>query len=201
LHDNRDEIPLLNGTAGTTGVVQAPFNGITNSFTFAVPAHTQATALYMLINTAYGEAGVNEGSVVVTGTAGETATLDLTEGDNIRDQNQDGYTNTLTDPTVVSTYFVDQTPNSTNGPVRLDRQVLELPTSFQGDTIASIEFNGVGDGDPDGSPFLAALTLANGTVTSTTVPLPPAAWSALAMLGGLAILQFIRARRRLALNA
>jgi hypothetical protein len=38
------------------------------------------------------------------------------------------------------------------------------------------------------------------SVTSV-VPLPPAAKSALAMLGGLAVLQFIRARRRLALNA
>jgi hypothetical protein len=34
----------------------------------------------------------------------------------------------------------------------------------------------------------------------STVPLPPAAWSVLAMLGGLAVLQAVRSRRRLGLN-
>jgi PEP-CTERM motif len=179
-------LALLDNTPGTTGVLQTPYNGgQVESYTFYVPSGTYATALYTLINTSWGDDGVNEGSVVVTGSGGETATLDLIEGFNIRDHYNGFYCNTYTDPTLVPTYFANQVPNSTDGPVRLDRQMLVLPSSFNGDTVASITFNGIGNGQPDGSPFLAGMTL-------QTVPEP----DSLIVLGlGTLILVVRRARQ------
>ncbi len=167
----------LNSTAGTTGVIQTPssaggFPPVSSSgpydYTFSVPGGTHANALYSLANTAFGSAGVVEGSLVVTGTGGETATLTLTEGGNIRDHNNDGFVNTLSDSTVVPTYFLSGAP-TTSGSIqtRLDRQELILPSTFNGDTIASIEFVGTANGG-DGEAFLAALTL--GDVSTSTVP-------------------------------
>src|SRR5581483_476245 len=70
----------LVGGPGQTDVVQT--GGASTSFTFSIPAGTYATTLYTLINTAWGQLGQDEGSVVVTGSLGETATLNLTEGVN-----------------------------------------------------------------------------------------------------------------------
>lgn len=149
-------LALLNNTPDTTGVVQTPNNGgQVESYTFSVQPGTYATALYTLINTSWGEAGVNEGSVVVAGSRGETATLNLLEGFNVRDHADAVNCNTYTDPTVVPANF----GMPATGLVRLDRQVLLLPSSFNGDTVASITFNGIGNGQPDGSPFLAGMTL------------------------------------------
>jgi len=159
------DLALFNNTAGTTGVVQSPDGNFNDSgpfsFTFAVPAGTHATALYSLMNSAFGESGVQEASLVVTGTGGESATLNLIEGNNIRDHNNDGFVNSLTDSTVVPTYFLNGAPTTPNISVqtRLDRQVLDLPASFSGDTIASVTFEGTAQGDPNGSAFLAGLTL------------------------------------------
>jgi uncharacterized repeat protein (TIGR01451 family) len=149
----------LNSIPGTTAVLQTPNNGQTNAYTFTLPPGIFATTLFTLINSAYGAASVNQGSVVVAGSRGETATLNLIEGSNIRDHNNGFYVNTFTDSTLVPTYFTNQVPNSIAGPVRLDRQELVLPSSFNGDAVTSITFNGVGNGDPNGSPFLAAMTL------------------------------------------
>jgi len=163
-------LALDGGAAGTTGVVQSPNgNGAASgpfSFTFSVPTGTQATALYSLANTAFGSAGFNEGELVVTGTGGETASLQLVEGDNIRDHNQDGFVNTLTDPTVVPTYFLSGAPtsNPTQIQTRLDMQEFLLPSSFNGDTIASITFDGTANAG-NGSAFLAGLTLVDAVST------------------------------------
>jgi hypothetical protein len=156
----------------STGIVQSPVtsfaSGTANGYatgafdyTFEVPAGTEATTLYSLANTAWGMAGDDEGSIVVTGTRGETVALDLVEGVNIRDHYNGSYVNTLSDSTVVSTYFTGGAPTE-SGDVRLDRQELVLPSSFDGDTIATIDFEGYANGSYDGgSAFLAALTLAD----------------------------------------
>ncbi len=169
-------LALDGGVAGTTGVVQSPDgNGADSgafSYNFTVPSGTKANALYSLANTAFGTAGFNEGELVVTGTGGEIASLQLVEGDNIRDHNQDGFVNTLTDPTVVSTYFSGGavTTDPSFNQTRLDMQELFLPASFDGDTIASITFDGTANGG-NGSAFIAGLTLVD-TATST-VPESP----------------------------
>jgi hypothetical protein len=195
-------LALLDGTPGTTGVVQSSAHGGpagSFDFTFSVPAGTQATALYSLANTAWGYYGVNEGSIVVTGTDGETATLTLTEGDNIRDHNNDGYVNTLSDPTVVPTYFQNGAP-TTDGyeQTRLDMQTLDLPSTFDGDTIASIQFEGYASGSyGGGSAFLAGLTLSDAaTAPDSPLSLPLTAGVFLAMLAAAGIRQN-QVRRRI----
>jgi hypothetical protein len=182
----------VDGTSGTTGVVQSSAHGGAPGpfdFTFSVPAGTQATALYSLANTAWGSAGYDVGSIVVTGTGGETATLTLTEGDNIRDHNNDGYVNTLTDPTVVPTYFQNGAP-TTDGYIqtRLDMQTLDLPSTFDGDTIATIDFEGYAQGG-NGSAFVAGLTLSDAAVPDSPLPLPLIAGMFLAMLATAGIRQ------------
>lgn len=159
----------LNGNPNTTGVVQGGGLSQTGQFNylFSMPTGTMATVVYTLLNTANGEPGVNEGSIVVTGTEGETATLNLTEGYNIRDHNNDGFVNTLTDPTVVPTYFLNGAPTTQSIQTRLDRQELVLPGTFAGDTIASITFEGNGQGSPNGAAFLAGMTLYNVPEPST----------------------------------
>jgi hypothetical protein len=147
---------LLNNIAGTTGAIQTPAGN--PSYTFTIPAGTYATDIYTLMNTSWGEYGENEGSITVTGSHGETATLNLTDGVNIRDHYHGFFQNTLTDSTVVETEFENGVANP-NGLDRLDRQELILPSSFNGDTIASITFSGIDNGEPDGDPFLAALTI------------------------------------------
>jgi len=156
----------LDNTPNTFGIVQAPAAGPPGSvlsgpfdFTFSVPTGTQAQALYCLMDSVWGSDGNNVGNIVVTGTDGETATLTLTEGVNIRDCHNDGFEDTISDPTVVSTYFANGvTTPSTDATMRLDRQELVLPSTFNGDTIASIAFEGTALGY-GGDPFLAGLTL------------------------------------------
>lgn len=65
------------------------------SHTFAVPPGTHATVLYALVNTAWGQVFQNQGRIIVTGTGGETATLFLTEGFNLRDHDNRNFVNTL----------------------------------------------------------------------------------------------------------
>jgi len=177
----------LGGNPTTTGVVQSTGFGqaVTNSsglpifdangpfeYTFSVPAGTHAEVLYCLMNLAYGTAGVIEGRVVVTGTRGETATLILSGGFNIRDHHYSPFVDTLSDPTVVSAYFSNGAP--TTPPVTtqiwLDRQKLVLPGTFSGDTIASITFQGNAQGNPNGSAFLVALTLSTTNFVVPNIP-------------------------------
>jgi hypothetical protein len=176
----------LNNNPNTTGIVQGGGASRLGSFnyTFLVPGGTKATVLYTLLNTTAGTSGSNVGSIVVTGTGGETATLSLIEGSNIRDHNNDGFANTLSDPTVLPTYFLNGAPTTQSIQTRLDRQQLVLPVTFAGDTIASITFEGVAD-PTTGAAFLTGLTLEN-------VPEP----SVIAMmaLGAVAMLR-VRSRK------
>lgn len=150
-------LSLLDNLPDTTGVVQTPADD--QSYTFTVPSGVYATAIFTLMNTAWGEPGVDEGSILVTGSHGETAMLDLTEGVNIRDHYNGYFVNSLSDSTVMSTGFKNHSINP-KGSVRLDRQELVLPSSFNGDTLSSITFDGVDHGEPNGDPFLAGMTLA-----------------------------------------
>jgi hypothetical protein len=156
------------GVAGSLGIVQSPNSGAvtltsptTYSFTFAAPSGLEATALFSLANSTYGQAGTTLGSITVTGTRGETATLTLAEDYNIRDYNNGIWEDSVSDTSVVSTSFG-------SGAARLDMQELVLPSGFDGDTIASITFDGTAygnyNGDGPGSAFIAGLTF-EGTVS------------------------------------
>jgi hypothetical protein len=181
----------LDGGPTSLGIVQSPNSGVVPpptdtpySFTFAVPAGTEATALYSLANSTYGEAGFILGSITVTGTGGETATESLAEDYNIRDYNNGIWENSVSDASVVSTYYTGP-----SGDARLDMQVLDLPSSFDGDTIASITFAGTAYGDTygayPGDAFIAGLTFEDAAsgVPDGSLPLPLLAGMFLAMFG------------------
>ena len=149
-------LSLMDNRPGTTGIIQTPAND--QSYKFTLPSGTYASAVYTLMDTTWGMLpGVNEGSIIVTGSHGETATLNLTEDINIRDN--DNSLNSPAGASATSVDFVNGSPSAT-GPVRLDRQELALPSCFNGDTLTSITFDGVDYGEPNGDPFLAGVTLA-----------------------------------------
>jgi hypothetical protein len=141
-------VTILNNDPNSLGVISLPGDGTLHAWD--IPANVSgATALYTLMNNAWGVCGRNLGTIEVFGQNGSYASLTLIEGFNIRDHYNGGYCNTLTDPTAFAFTF---------GSVRLDRQKLELPASFATDIITRIRFSGVGR-RPDGAAFLASLTL------------------------------------------
>lgn len=161
----------VSGDPNTTGVLQganAAGGPGSFSYTFTVPAGTHAKVLYALVNTAWGQALVNQGRITVKRTGGETATLFLTEGFNIRDHDNRSFVNTCSDSGMVPAYFLNGASTTQSVQSRLDRLELLLPATFVGDTIATITFEGLASGNPGGSAFLAGLTLA----TDVVLPAP-----------------------------
>ncbi len=121
-------------------------------------------SLFTLINSGDGGTqGTPEGTIEVFGTDGAYASLNLVEGFNIRDHFNGIYCNTVTDLTVVSTYFNggNYSSDPAFGPDRLDRQELVLGSSFNGQTVTEIKFTFDNNGFPGGSPFLAAATISD----------------------------------------
>jgi hypothetical protein len=135
-------LSLLDNIPDTTGVIQTPADD--PCYTFTVPSGTVATTLYTLMNMTWGNPGMDEGSIIVTGSHGETATLCLTGG-----VNTGGFYNAL-----------DAQPQSASKPLQLTQQELVLPYSFDDDTIASITFDGIDHGGTNNDPLLAGITLA-----------------------------------------
>jgi len=128
------------------------------------------TQAWTLINSAWGVAGQEVGSVEFFGSGGAYHRVALVEGLNVRDHYADGFNNTIDHTSAVPAYGL--------GGVRLDQQVYTLPAAFAGQTLLTLRFNNTG-GNPQGSPFIAAATV-------SAVP-EPAAWLlALAGAGGLA---------------
>jgi hypothetical protein len=141
-----------------TGVIQ------TDQSSYTVATDIQgASTVYTLINSAYGAFGDTVGSVKFVATGGLEYTVDLVEGQNIRDHNQDGFNNTIGEGSLGYMYI----HTFGFGPVRLDEQEFVLPTAFQTATLTEIIISGTGTGF-DGSPFLAAATV-------STVPEPSSA--------------------------
>jgi hypothetical protein len=136
--------PLAN-TADSLGIVFSPLGPYEFVFPVNLP---NAVAVYTLIDSAYGTFGANNGLVEAFGTGGAYASFDLVQGTNIRDYVQNVFNNTV-GPDIQSVLY---------GSVRLDRQVLLLPASFQGQTLTEIRFSGVA-GNPTGQPFVAAITV------------------------------------------
>ena len=156
-------IGLYNGQANTTGVATSGTPDNVMSVSTSILVGNTTTALYTLANSAWGTAGNFDGSVEVYGQNGETYTYNYTEGFNIRDHYNGSYTNTLSDASVISTYFNNKqsSSNSNFGPDRWDMQTIVLPVSFQGDIITKIQFiNSSSIGNPQGEPAWVAATVA-----------------------------------------
>ena len=113
-----------------------------------------ATTVYTLINSAWGTAGSNVGSITFNASNGDTYTVQLVEGVNVRDHFYGGYVNTVSSSTVTTSVIGSDTP----GTAHLDMQAFALPASFAGETLTSIVFTSTG-GSATGLPFLAGATV------------------------------------------
>jgi hypothetical protein len=172
------------GSADTTGVIQA--NSSTDSFLIPIN-ETGYSIVYVLMNSAFGGIGSTVGSLVFQDSAGDSDTISLEEGVNVRDHYID-FNNVSTE-----VYGTAQYP----GDVKLDAYEYVLPASFAGNTLTSITFNGAADtGVPNGEPFLARVTLATGGVA----PVPePSTWAM--MISGFAGLGWLGYSRRRAIRS
>ncbi len=131
--------------ANSLGIVISPLG----PYNLVIPVHqSDVVAVYTLINSGFGTFGANNGLVEAIGTGGAYASFDLVQGTNIRDHAQNIYNN-LVGPDIETANY---------GSVRLDRQVLLLPLTFQGQTLTEIRLTGTA-GNPSGVPFVAGMTV------------------------------------------
>jgi hypothetical protein len=160
-------------------------NGTGNALTMDVDIARAGTA-YLLINTNWGQYDFLTGRVTFKTVGNLTYSLDLVGGVNIRDWNQDRYTNTVSSPTNTPTGFTAD-PDMWGSQGWLDLLTVQLPTDFFGDTLDSITFEDFGsDGSTSsygGSPSRIRVE----GVTVGTVPVPEPA-SLLLVLAGLALM-------------
>jgi len=159
---------LANFPGGGTGVAQTVPNTPPNVFDIPVNITNPGT-VYTLINSAFGAFGATVGSVEFKATGGLDFSVNLVEGQNIRDHFIGLFNNTIGNAPLGSTYV--QT-FSFSGNVQLDEQAFVLPAAFHTATLTDIILNG-GDASVapgDGEPFLAAATV----VMGSAVPEPTA---------------------------
>ena len=124
-----------------------------------------ATTIYTLINTGWGEYGSDVGSLTFTGSGGASYTVQLVEGNNVRDHFYGAFVNTTSDPSTKEAVWGINTP----GNAHLDMQAFKLPSQFYGQTLTDIVFNTFG-GYPQGDPFIVGATVASGPVSATPLP-------------------------------
>ena len=141
------------------GTLEAP-----EADTLVIPVGLRGVkTVYTLINSAYGAAGATIGSVTFVGSKGDTYTVDLIEGWNVRDhwynvnaQGDDVFVNTTTDPSTIEAVFGINEPLNAH----LDMQVFTLPGRFAGQTLTEIWFDSfLLDPYNAGKPFIAAATV------------------------------------------
>ena len=166
---------LADYPGGGTGIVEALGND-SHPISVDIPG---AETVYVLVNSAWGSAGSTIGSLVFSGTGGAAYTDTLVEGTNVRDHYYNTFVNSATD--IYNTFqWGTGTYQQT---VRLDEYVIDLPSSFLGQTLTSITLNGINAGSPQGAPFLAAATVASGVPEPSTWVMMLAGFAALGLAG------------------
>src|SRR5205814_994515 len=111
--------------------------------------------VFTLINSVWGVYGDTVGSVEFKATGGLDYSVNLVEGGDIRDHNNDGYNNTIGQGALGGTYVTTAAYGGEQ--VRLDEQRFTLPARFYSATLTDIILHGTGH-FPTGDPFLAAAT-------------------------------------------
>jgi hypothetical protein len=160
-------------------------NGTGNALTMDVDIARAGTA-YLLINTNWGQYDFLTGRVTFKTVGNRTYSLDLVGGMNIRDWNQDRYTNTVSSPTNTPTGFTAD-PDMWGSQGRIDLLTVQLPEEFFGDTLDSITFLDFGtDGSTSSYGGTPSRIRIEG-VTVGTVPVPEPA-SLLLVFAGLALM-------------
>lgn len=175
-------LSTLDGTAGTTGVIQTPFGS--SSFDVALNGAMANTA-YVIINSSFGLLPLQNGELWFSDTNGNQVKFDLIEGFNVRDHFFNNvFIQDVTSPNLIGTAVYG------NNIVRLDAYRYTLPTNFG--PLLNVSFRGVDANGATGQPFLAAITLDN--VRTGAVP-EPATW--MMMLFGFGVIGgAMRYRRR-----
>ena len=165
---------LLAGFGGGTGIIRGPAN---TPVAIAIN-EANVSAVYLIVNSADGgQAGTDVGSIVFNGTNGASETVDLIEGQNIRDHYSGVFNNGTS-----NVYATENYP----GGAHFDVFKYSLPT-FAGQTLSSISFTSKELGFPYGSPFIAGITT---DVTSSAPGVPePVTWvlmiSGFGLVGGM----------------
>lgn len=127
---------------GGTGVIQLTDN---NSVTISADQSGADTA-YIVLNSAWGESGANNGSLTFNGTNGSQIVIQLIQGLNIRDH-YTIYNNAASQVFATATY---------DGGNRFD--VYRYDIGALGGNLSSIVFAASNAAFPQGAPFLAAVT-------------------------------------------
>ncbi|MFQ5901598.1 MAG: PEP-CTERM sorting domain-containing protein, partial [Thermodesulfobacteriota bacterium] len=153
---NYNGIPLTiaDGTNGSNNIwhgIDDPDNQMTISTSIVNP-----DKVYTLINSWWGYANTFIGNVEFFGTNGAYYNYNLIEGWNVRDHYNGGFVNYTNDPATIDDVI------SPGGGVRLDMQVIDLPSVFDSETLTMITITNAGAGY-GGTPFMAALTVSTGT--------------------------------------
>ena len=131
-----------------------------------------AITVYTLINSAWGTANQKTGSLTFTASNGDSYTVQLVEGVNVRDHYYGSYIDTL------SASYVTQSVIGTNnsGTAHLDMQAFDLPNSFMSETLTSIVFTSTGSASV-GLPFLAGITVATASTPLADYRMDETSWS------------------------
>jgi hypothetical protein len=134
------------------------------------------TTAYLLINTNWGKNDLS-GRVVFNTLGQQSFTLDLIGGVNIRDWNQSGYTNTVTDPRSSQIDFTAY-PDMWSSQGRIDLLTVQLPQAFYADTLKSITFLDFGK-DGSISEYIdgaSRIRVEGVTIEATPIPEPSSFW-------------------------
>jgi hypothetical protein len=127
-----------------------------------------ATKVYTLINSAWGSTNKNVGSITFNATNGDSYTVQLVEGVNVRDHYYGGFVNAVSSGTVTKNVI----GSDTSGTAHLDMQTFTLPNSFATETLSSIVFISTGSSST-GLPFLAGVTVKASNLVGTTATVVP----------------------------
>lgn len=143
-----------------------------------------ATHVYTLINSSYGISGANNGRLTFAGTGGALYSVNLIQGQNIRDHFDGGFNNVINGTSAVAGFSAGP------GQARLDMQIFTLPTIFASERLTSITFTGDSSAQNlfGGVPFMVAATVLDpSTIAAVPEPEAIALWLAgLAMMAGIA---------------
>jgi hypothetical protein len=148
---------LADYPGGGTGVIQTPNQSNQSAFDISVNI-ADPRAVYTLINSSWGEFEFTAGAIEFKATGGLDYMVNLIEGQDIRDHNNDSFNNVIGQgalgPLYINSFYFG------GGVVRFDEQEFVLPSSFNTATLTDIILHGYGD-FPNGTPFLTAATVAS----------------------------------------